>query len=92
MFHTLTCKVFVRNLFRATGSGKFSPNLGLLTSDIGFVQQFNDALPSFGNNDALIYLNTNHTNQLQSHTFHTFRIIRIRGYLHLRTLRYTQRR
>jgi hypothetical protein len=54
MFHTFTCNVLVRNLLRGTDNGKFSPNLGLIKSDIGFVQQTNDAFPSFGSNEALM--------------------------------------
>ncbi len=56
IFQTLTCKVFVRNLFNATGRGKFSPNLGFVKSEIGFVQQVKAAFPSFGSKEAFMYL------------------------------------
>lgn len=53
---TLTCNVFVHNLFIATERGKFSPNLGRVKSDMGFVQQVNVALPPVGRRAAFTYL------------------------------------
>jgi len=57
--HTLTCKVFVHNLFDGKLNAKLSPNLGFDRSDIGFVQPLREVFELLGNSTILMYLNKN---------------------------------
>lgn len=55
---TLTCSVFVHNLFDGKLNAKLSPNLGFDRSDMGFVQPLNEGFELLGSNANFIYLNT----------------------------------
>lgn len=55
---TLTCRVFVHNLFDGKLNAKLSPNLGFDRSDMGFVQPLNEGFELLGSNANFMYLNT----------------------------------
>lgn len=55
---TLTCNVFVHNLFDGKLNAKLSPNLGFDKSEMGFVQPLNEGFELLGSNANFIYLNT----------------------------------
>jgi len=56
---TLTCRVFVHNLFDGKLNAKLSPNRGFDRSDIGLVQPLNEGFEPLGNSTIFMYLNKN---------------------------------